>query len=199
MRLARPKERQLTPRFTRAVGYAARLHAKQKRKGTERPYIGHLLGVASIVIEHGGDEGAVIAALLHDAVEDQGGLPRLREIRRKFGARIARIVDGCTDSYTDPKPPWRERKIKYLAHLPNAPADVRLVSAADKLHNAREILADYRQVGEAVWSRFTGGKDGMLWYYRALVEAFRAAGSNALVEELDRVVTELQRLAGMSR
>jgi len=198
MRLARPKERQLTSQFTRAVGYAARLHAKQKRKGTERPYIGHLLGVASIVIEHGGDEDAVIAALLHDAVEDQGGLPRLREIRHKFGARVARIVDGCTDSYTDPKPPWRACKIKYLAHLPNAPADVRLVSAADKLHNAREILADYRQVGEAVWNRFTGGKDGMLWYYRALVEAFRSAGSNALVEELDRAVTELQRLAGKS-
>src|SRR5205807_10544554 len=114
MRSARPKERQLTPRFTRAVGYVARLHAKQKRKGTERPYIGHLLGVASIVIEHGGDEDAVIAALLHDAVEDQGGLPRQREIPRKFGARIARIVDGCTDPYADPKPAGGERQINSL-------------------------------------------------------------------------------------
>lgn len=185
----------LTERFVRAVAYAARLHAKQKRKGTERPYIGHLLGVASIVLAHGGDEDAAIAALLHDVVEDQGGRPRLGEIRRKFGARVTHMVDGCTDSYTDPKPPWLARKKEYLARLPQAPADVRLVSAADKLHNAREILADYRQVGEAVWDRFYGRKEGTLWYYRALVETFRQVGSNALVEELDHVVTELERLA----
>src|SRR2546427_12542687 len=149
MRLARPKERQLTPRFTRAVGYAARLHAKQKRKGTERPYIGHLLGVASIVIEHGGDEEMAIAALLHDAVEDQGGLPRLREIRRKFGARVARIVDGCTDSYTEPKPTWRARKLAYIQRVAAEPADVRLVSAADKLSNARETLHELRVHGDS--------------------------------------------------
>ena len=147
------------------------------------------------MLEHGGDEDAAIAALLHDAVEDQGGRPRLGEIRRKFGARVARIVDGCTDAYTVPKPPWRGRKQKYLQHLPNASAEVHLVSAADKLHNAREILADYRQVGDALWSRFQGGKEGTLCYYRALVEAFRSTGATPLVEELDRVVTELERLA----
>ncbi len=180
----------LTSRFTRAVGYAARLHATQKRKGTERPYVAHLLGVASLVLEHGGDEDLVIAALLHDAVEDQGGLPRLEEIRRKFGARVARIVDGCSDAYTDPKPPWHERKQR-----PNASPEVRMVCSADKLHNAREILGDYRAVGDELWDRFRGGKQGTLWYYRALVSAFREAGSNPLVEELDRVVTELERLA----
>jgi (p)ppGpp synthase/HD superfamily hydrolase len=185
----------LTSRFTRAVGYAARLHATQKRKGTERPYVAHLLGVASLVLEHGGDEDLAIAALLHDAAEDQGGLPRLEEIRRKFGARVARIVDGCSDAYTDPKPPWHERKQKYVAHLPKASPEVRLVCAADKLHNAREILADYRAVGDELWDRFQGGKQGTLWYYRGLMSAFRKAGSNPLVEELDRVVTELERLA----
>src|SRR6266849_2340572 len=176
MRLARPKERQLTPRFTRAVGYATRLHAKQKRKGTERPYIGHLLGVASIVIEHGGDEDAVIAALLHDAVEDQGGLPRLREIRSNFGAHVARIVEGCTDSHEMPKPPWRERKLAYISGVRGESPEVRLVSAADKLSNAREILADHRIEGDAVFERFHGRKDGTLGYYRALVNEFRAAG-----------------------
>ncbi len=194
MRSAGPKKQNLTARFTRAVAYAARLHAKQKRKGTERPYLGHLLGVASIVLTHGGDEDAAIAALLHDAVEDQGGRPRLAEIRRKFGARVAHIVDGCTDSFTDPRLPWLVRKAAYIAHIAHAPAQVRLVSAADKLHNAREILDDYCQVGDAVWGRFSKGKQGTLWYYRALVMAFRAAGSSPLVEELERVVTELHRL-----
>jgi len=196
---AGPRQQELTTRFTRAVAYAARLHAQQKRKGTERPYIAHLLGVASIVLAHGGDEDTAIAALLHDAVEDQGGQPRLAEIRRKFGVRVARIVDGCTDAYTDPKPPWRPRKERYIAHLAEAPAQERLVSAADKLHNAREILADYRRIGDALWSRFQGGKEGTLWYYRALLEALRQAGTSPLVEELERVVTELERLAASER
>ena len=194
-RAHRLRTTRLTPRFVKAVGYAARLHATQKRKGRERPYIAHLLGVASLVLEHGGDEDTALPALLHDAVEDQGGRPRLDEIRRKFGSRVARIVESCTDAYTVPKPPWLRRKKKYLAKLPRASAEGRLVSAADKLHNAREILADYRLLGNALWERFKGGKDGTLWYYRALVKAFRAAGSTPLVEELDRVVTELERLA----
>lgn len=198
-RSAGPRQQELTTRFTGAVAYAARLHAQQKRKGTERPYIAHLLAVASIVLDHGGDEDTAIAALLHDAVEDQGGRPRLAEIRRKFGARVARIVDGCTDAYTDPKPPWRPRKERYIAHLAEALAEVRLVSAADKLHNAREILADYRRIGDALWSRFQGGKEGTLWYYRALLEALRQAGTSPLVEEIERVVTELERLAASER
>jgi (p)ppGpp synthase/HD superfamily hydrolase len=148
------------------------------------------------VIEYGGDEEMVIAALLHDAVEDQGGLPRLREIGKKFGKRVARIVDGCTDAYVDPKPPWLERKHAYLIRIGSESEDVRLVSAADKLSNVRETLHDLRTHGDAVFERFAGKKEGTLWYYRALVNAFRKAGSNPLIEELDRAVAELESLAG---
>jgi len=185
----------LSRRFIVALGYAARLHARQVRKRTARPYIGHLLSVASIVIEYGGNERTAIAALLHDAVEDQGGLPRLREIRQKFGARVARIVDGCTDSYTVPKPPWRDRKLAYIRRVAEEPAAVRLVSAADKLSNARETLHELRVHGDSVFEKFEGKKEGTLWYYRALVEVFRKAGANPLIDELDRVVTELESLA----
>ena len=186
----------LSRKFISALSYAARLHANQIRKRTGRPYIGHLLGVASIVIEYGGDEEMAIAALLHDAVEDQGGLPRLREIRRKFGTRVAEIVDGCTDAYSIPKPPWLERKRAYLARVGKESADERLVSAADKLSNARETLHDLRVHGEGVFERFAGKKEGTLWYYRALIAAFRAAGNNPLVDELDRVVSELEAISG---
>lgn len=191
-----PGKRVVAPRFIEALGYAARLHAKQVRKRTERPYVGHLLSVTSIVMEYGGDEEMAIAALLHDAVEDQGGLPRLREIRKKFGTRVARIVDGCTDSYTEPKPPWRERKLAYIERVAGEPNDVRLVSAADKLSNVRETIHDLRVHGDAVFEKFHGKKEGTLWYYRALVDVFRKAGANALIDELDRAVTELESLAG---
>jgi (p)ppGpp synthase/HD superfamily hydrolase len=184
----------LGSRFILALSYAARLHAKQIRKRTERPYIGHLLGVASIVIEYGGDEEMGIAALLHDAVEDQGGLPRLREIRSKFGKRVAEIVDGCTDAYNDPKPPWLEHKRAYIARVGKESADVRLVSAADNLSNARETLFELRVHGEGVFERFAGKKEGTLWYYREMVTALRAAGNNPLVDELDRVVSELEAI-----
>jgi (p)ppGpp synthase/HD superfamily hydrolase len=186
----------LGERFEKALVYAARLHARQAQKGTGRPYVGHLLGVASIVIRSGGDEDQAIAALLHDAVEDQGGLPTLREIRRRFGARVARIVEGCSDSFTTPKPPWRERKEKYIAHVRHSPADVRLVSAADKLDNSRTIVADLRRIGDRVWARFKGRKHGTLWYYREILAAFEEAGTNAVVEELGRTVREMNRLAG---
>ena len=161
--------------------------------------IGHLLSVTSIVIEYGGDEEMAIAALLHDAVEDQGGMQRLREIRRKFGKRVAQIVEGCTDSYTEPKPPWMDRKRAYVARVAGESEDVRLVSAADKLSNTREVLHDFRVRGESVFERFQGKKEGTLWYYRALVDEFRKAGSNPLVEELGRVVTELKSLAGVAK
>jgi (p)ppGpp synthase/HD superfamily hydrolase len=187
----------LTNRFVEALGYAAELHLHQRRKGKGQPYVGHLLGVAAIVIQHGGGEDEVIAALLHDAVEDQGGLPRLDEIREKFGERVARVVDGCTDSYevSGEKRAWLARKRAYIAKVAHESADVQLVSAADKLANAREILADYRVEGDAVFSRFQGRKQGTLWYYRALVDVFRKAGANPLIDELDRVVTELESLA----
>lgn len=185
----------LTSRFEEALAYANRLHSGQTRKGTRIPYIAHLLGVAGIAIEYGANEDEAIAALLHDAVEDQGG-PRTREeIRRRFGPAVAAIVDGCTDTDTIPKLPWRKRKEDYIAQLRTASNSVRLVSAADKLHNARSTLADYRAEGEAVWKRFTGGREGTLWYYRALVDTLRAAGPTPLVEELDCVVAELERTA----
>lgn len=185
----------LSTRFHRALVYAARVHARQFRKGTTRPYIGHLLGVTSIVLTHGGDEDEAIAALLHDAVEDQGGKPRLREIRRKFGARVARIVEGCTDSDVEPKPPWLERKTEYLRHLRRADSSVRLVSAADKLYNARETLEDLRTHRDALWKRFKGGKLGTLWYYREVGKILRRKGPKELAAELARVVRELPRAA----
>jgi len=187
----------LTNRFVEALGYAAELHLHQRRKGKGQPYVGHLLGVAAIVIQHGGGEDEVIAALLHDAVEDQGGLPRLDEIREKFGDRVSRIVEGSTETeeVTGKKRNWDERKRAYIEKVAHEPDDVRLVSAADKLANAREILSDYRVEGDAVFNRFSGRKDGTLWYYRTLVNVFRKAGSNALIDELDRVVTELEHLA----
>jgi (p)ppGpp synthase/HD superfamily hydrolase len=185
----------LSRRFEKALVYVTRIHGKQVRKRTHRPYIGHLLSVASIVIEFDGDEDMAIAALLHDAVEDQGGLPRLRDIRRRFGKRVAHIVDGCTDSYAAPKLPWIDRKRAYLERIPKEAAEVRLVSAADKLSNARETLQDLRALGVEVFESFAGKKDGTLWYYQALVEKFREAGSNGLVEDLARVVTELKQLS----
>jgi (p)ppGpp synthase/HD superfamily hydrolase len=188
-----------SPKFVKALGYAARLHARQFRKRTDRPYIGHLLSVTSIVIEYGGDEEMAVAALLHDAVEDHGGMPRLREFGRKFGKRVAHIVEGCTDSYSEPKPPWMERKRAYVARVAGESEDVRLVSAADKLSNSREVLHDFRVQGESVFERFQGKKEGTLWYYRALVSEFRKAGTNPLVEELNRVVADLESLAGVAK
>jgi GTP pyrophosphokinase len=133
--------------------------------------------------------------LLHDAAEDAGGRETLEQIRERFGETVAEIVAGCTDSWTIPRPPWRGRKEAYIAHLRGASASVRLVSAADKLHNARTILADYRTLDEEVWSRFNGGREGTLWYYRALVDVLRDTGLPPITEELDRVVSELERLA----
>ena len=185
----------LSTRFEEALIYAVRLHAHQTRKGTGTPYVAHLLAVASIVLEHGASEDEAIAALLHDAAEDQGGRATLDEIRDRFGERVAEIVAGCTDSWTTPRPAWRRRKEATIAHLRTASASVRLVSAADKLHNARTILADYRTLGEAVWSRFNGGREGTLWYYRSLVDVMQDTGPAPIIEELARVVAELERLA----
>jgi len=186
----------LSTRFEEALVFATQLHAGQTRKGTTIPYISHLLAVTAIVLEHGDDEDEAIAALLHDSIEDQGGASTREEIRRRFGDGVVEIVDGCTDTDVMPKPPWRVRKEAYIAHISVASAPVRLVSAADKLHNARAVLQDYRIVGEALWKRFNGGKEGTLWYYRAVVDALRKAGTSPLIEELDRVVSEIECLAG---
>lgn len=182
-------------KFEEALVYAARLHRDQDRKGTGVPYVTHLLAVAAIVGENDGVEDEVVAALLHDAPEDQGGEKLLEDIRTRFGDAVAMIVDGCTDTYEEPKPAWQPRKEAYVAHMSTAPDSVRLVSSADKLHNARTILADLRSLGDDLWNRFTGGKEGTLWYYRALVEAYSERSTNPVVEELDRVVQEIEALA----
>jgi (p)ppGpp synthase/HD superfamily hydrolase len=185
-------------RLQRAFRYAARMHEGQTRKQTAVPYLSHLMAVASLVLEAGGDEEMAIAALLHDVVEDCGGMPRLREIRKMFGPRVARIVEGCTDSFVQPKPEWLERKKGYLRELRHAGADTRMVSASDKLHNARTILTDYRIEGEAIWERFNGGKEGTLWYYRALSDEYQRRNRNRITGELAITVAELERVAGWS-
>ena len=183
----------LTDRFSEALVFAAKIHREQKRKGTEIPYLSHLMSVASIALEHGASEDEAIAALLHDSIEDQG--VTRDDLTQKFGETVAEIVWGCTDADTIPKPPWRARKEAYIARILTEGAPVRLVSSADKLHNARSILIDFRRDGDRVWSRFKGGKEGTLWYYRALVDAYREAGGTPILDELERVVTELERLA----
>jgi len=181
-------------RFDQAFRFAAEKHATQTRKRTPVPYLSHLMSVAALVLEAGGDEDQAIAALLHDVVEDCGGEPVLAEVRQRFGDRVAGIVQGCSDAYTIPKPPWKQRKLDYLESLRRAGDDVRLVSAADKLHNVRTILADYRVEGDSVWNRFSGQRDGTLWYYRAVLDVLRAGRPNRLLDELQRVVTELETL-----
>ena len=190
----------LTDRFERAFAYATAVHAHQVRKATRIPYISHPLTVAALVLEDGGDEDQAIGALLHDAAEDAGGRARLEDIRARFGEAVAYIVDGCSDTYDMPKPDWRERKETYIArfreHVTAGDTAVVRVSLADKLHNARSIIADYREIGEALWARFTtGSRDDQLWYYRSLVEAVTGFEKGRLSIELRRTVEELERLA----
>ena len=193
----------LTERFSDALCYAARLHAGQTRKGTDIPYLAHLLAVASLVLEHGGDENEAIAALLHDAIEDQaahnGGATALRsKIVARFGREVGAIVDACTDAEVVPTPPWRARKEGYIRQMQEtASTSVHRVSCADKLHNARTLVRDYREQGERVWARFSETDPAQhLWYYRSLLDAYRAAGRapRALVAELARTLDELQAL-----
>jgi GTP pyrophosphokinase len=193
----------LSTRFDHALLFAAQVHREQDRKKSGIPYISHLLGVASIVLDYGGDEDMAIAALLHDAVEDHGGRPMLKVIEQIFGARVAKIVDGCTDSYAeDPqkKENWERRKLRYLRRIRNEDAETRFVSAADKLYNARAVLRDLRYDGEVIFTRFSAPKGKTLWYYRALVTEYRRAGVThrlkPLINDLDRVVTELEHLSG---
>jgi len=182
----------LTERFKRALDYATVVHGGQVRKGTAVPYVSHLLAVCGLVLEDGGDEDEAIAALLHDAVEDCGGPARLDDIRSQFGERVASIVQACSDTDEDPKPPWEERKTRYIAHIRDASPEARRVSCADKVHNSRSILRDYRELGESLWKRFNASGDKQLWYYRELVGAFRRPDATAIVGELDRIVSELE-------
>jgi (p)ppGpp synthase/HD superfamily hydrolase len=189
----------LSDKFEEALIYATRAHCNQTRKKTGIPYIAHILGVTAIALEYGGNETEAIGALLHDTVEDCGGAERLRDIQEKFGDDVARIVDGCTDSDQTPKPPWLDRKRAYVEHLKDSDSSTRLVSASDKLHNTRAILAELRRTGLEVFERFAGKKDGTLWYYRALVTAFSQHADHAdLIDELDRVVSEIEKLVQRS-
>lgn len=188
--------------FDRALALAADHHRRQLRKGTGTPYLSHLLAVSSLVLEMGGNETEAIAALLHDAVEDGGGQPMLARIREQFGEDAARIVFANSDSDGEPKPPWLERKRAYIAAIAHKQPDELRVSLADKLHNARAILLDYRTIGDDLWQRFRrGAGDAIRWYYRALYDAFDARrdalGPDALpaLQELGRTIDEIDRLS----
>ena len=186
----------LSKDFERALAYATRIHGGQLRKETRIPYIAHILGVTAIALEYGATETEAMGALLHDAVEDCGGARRLRDIEGKFGKAVAKIVDGCTDTDQMPKPPWTTRKQAYIAHLRHASVSIQIVSAADKLHNVRAILMDYRTERDKLWTRFNGGKEGTLWYYAALLGAFRRSKRLApLLAEIDRTLTVLEAIA----
>jgi (p)ppGpp synthase/HD superfamily hydrolase len=187
----------MTPRYTAALNLAARAHEGQPRKGTPIPYITHPVAVAGLVAQYGGDEDQQLAALLHDVLED-GGPQFAPEIETKFGERVLAMVQGCTDGTPDAngqKAPWAQRKRDYLAHLAAAPDDTLLVSACDKLSNARAILDDLVTVGPAVFERFTAKRDGTLWYYNELAKVFTARRSPVAVA-LNATVTEIERLAG---
>ena len=186
----------LTTRFDEAFAYAHAAHDTQTRKNTPIPYLAHLMGVASIVLDDEGTEDEAIAALLHDAAEDAGGRARLDDIRARFGETVAAIVEDCTDSWSQPKEPWAQRKKKYVEHARSlGPASLR-VSAADKVHNAYAILRDLRNVGDRVWERFAAGPDDVLAYYQGLVRAYREAGGGRLVDELERIVRGIERELG---
>jgi (p)ppGpp synthase/HD superfamily hydrolase len=194
----------LSTRFDHALLFSAQVHRNQDRKKSGIPYLSHLLGVASLVLDYGGDEEMAIAALLHDAVEDHGGRPMLKVIEQIFGPRVAKVVDGCTDSYAeDPKKkePWERRKFRYLRRIRDEDVETRLVSAADKLYNVRAVLRDMRYDGDSVFARFSVPKVKVIWYYRSLVKAYRAAGVThrlkPLFDDLDRAVTELEHLSGI--
>lgn len=179
----------LSKLYDEALVYASDLHRTQVRKGSGTPYIAHLLSVSSRVLSAGGTEVQAIAGLLHDAAEDQGGQATLDEVRKRFGSDVAQIVADCTDSWVEPKPAWRPRKEAYLSLLPNKPTSSLLVSLADKIDNAEAILNDYRNIGDELWRRFTGGRDGTIWYYRKLSETFDVVLPGALARQLAMTVS----------
>ncbi len=185
----------LTERFQAALVHAAELHAQQQRKTTGAPYVAHLLGVASLVLEHGGDEDQAIAALLHDAVEDQGGRDTLGEIQISFGRRVAELVEGCSEIWQPPKPPWKERKDAFLARLADASPEAKLIVAADKLHNVRSLLADHVVLGSAIWEHFHGGREGTVWYHRAVLKLVQDHIPRPLAGMLASAIEDLAQIA----
>ena len=186
----------LTSKLDRAFSYAHEVHDGQFKKGTSVPYLGHLMGVSSIVLGDGGSEDEAVAALLHDAAEDHGGRARLDDIRSRFGDEVARIVEDCTDSWDTPKPSWLARKQAYIQRARTLPSPSLRVSIADKVHNTYGILRDLRNIGEKVWERYDVSPDDVLAYYESLVRAYREAGGGRLVDELERIVRGIQREMG---
>jgi (p)ppGpp synthase/HD superfamily hydrolase len=186
----------LTNKLDRAFGYAHEVHDGQFKKGTSVPYLGHLMGVSSIVLGDGGSEDEAVAALLHDAAEDHGGRARLDDIRSRFGDNVARIVEDCTDSWDTPKPSWLARKQAYIQRARTLPSPSLRVSIADKVHNTYGLLRDLRNIGEKVWERYDVSADDVLAYYESLVRAYREAGGGRLVDELERIVRGIQREMG---
>lgn len=185
----------LTSRYADALAFTAAAHREQTRKGTDIPYLSHLMSVSALVLEYGGDEDQAIAGLLHDAIEDQGGVAMEAQIRERFGDRVAQIVRACTDSDVEPKPPWRARKEAYLATLRDKSDDALLVSQCDKLHNATAILEDARSIGPAIWDRFTGKRDGTIWYYQSLAAIFAERRPGPLAERFARTVSGMETAA----
>lgn len=185
----------LSNRFEEALVFAHRLHIGQTRKGSDVPYITHLMNVASLVGEFGGDEDAMIAALLHDAIEDQGGQQTREQIAERFGEQIAAWVEDCSDTNEVPKPPWRARKEAFIARIASLDPSVRLVVAADKLHNAQTVARGHAVEGDAVWERFKGAREGSLWYYRAALEALKADWDHPILAALEEAVDRLHELS----
>lgn len=181
----------LTTKFEQALIYATQLHAKQTRKVDKIPYISHLMSVSALILEAGGSEDEAIAGLLHDAVEDQGGKATREEIRQKFGVTVVEIVDGCTETDITPKPPWKQRKIDYIENIRNGSDSVKLVSLADKLHNARSLLIGYRNQGDKLWDYFSGSKEDKLWFYGELLKIYQQSCVNFMTVELERILDEL--------
>jgi GTP pyrophosphokinase len=182
-------------RIRSAIDLSVELHAGQSRRGSGAPYVFHPFAVAGLVADAGGSEDQIVAALLHDVVEDAGGPPVRAEVARRFGEPVARLIDAASDTDVTPKPPWRQRKEAFIARLTGEGPDVRLVVAADKLHNVRSLARDVRVHGPAVWSRFRGGRDGSLWYYGAVAAALSEGWSHPLLDELSRAVVELRSVA----
>lgn len=184
-------------RIVDAFAFAHEIHAEHTRKGSGVPYITHVMAVAAIVGEHGGDEDTFIAALLHDAVEDGDGYATLDRIREQFGARVADLVEACSDAFVKPKPEWRERKERFIAAIRNTNPDVKLIVAADKLHNVCATIGDCTLLGEEVWMRFTGRREGTLWYYAEISQALAQNWEHSLIDDLASAVEELHRVAAV--
>lgn len=190
----------LSSRFADALAFAFEVHREQTKKGSSVSYISHLLEVTGTVLTYGGDEDEAIAALLHDSVEDHSDIVSFASLSKRFGARVAAIVESCSDTSVSPKPPWKSRKQHYIEHLHSADESVMIVSAADKLSNARAVIKDFRELGDRVWTRFNAGKDDQLWYYRSVTVVLMQRGQGTrvqpLIEELSRAVRKLESLCG---